>query len=972
MRNIYGRIIWMAFIFLGLFGMHNISVADQNSTNLHEILLPIPIGEYSIESTSRGDKISINDFGRLLIPGKPDLPSKIFTIAIPPGASLVTLEYEVGDEVILPGSYNIPPARLPRVIGKEDPVISSRDQRMYSDNYNLVYGKNDPYPGNSVELVGVGGLRKYNLVDVRVTPFTYHPQSGEVIGIHDLTLKIVYTLSEKDLIDNVIIDNLPRMEKLAEDFILNYDQAADWYPVDGGQKGISDFVIITLESLVSTVAPLVSWEIAKGRTAQVVTTSWINTEYSGYDLAEKIRNFLRDKYPQSEWGIQDALIIGHVNDIPMRLTAQDWGYGRVKTDLYYAELSYHDSLSWDSDGDHQWGEDTDPIDFYSEINIGRIPWSGATDVANICQKTIAYEQNQDPEFKKNILLLGGYFWNDDPNPITDNAVLMETKIDHPWMADWSKTRMYEQNSQCWSTYDCDYPLLNSNVRSVWSSGKFAFVNWAGHGSPTSSHIYGAGAPAFISNSDCSYLNDDYPSIIFADACSNANPDYLNIGQAMIRQGAVGFLGATQVAGGMPGWADPYDGSSQSLDYFFTTYVTSGDYTFGEAHQRALRDMYVNSLWGGAVYYQMFQWGSIWGNPDLAMSGPVMEIQFPANLPDYLTPLVTTTISVQIQEISDTCIPGTAYLHYRYDEGEFLSVPLTAVVKGLYEVELPAPDCNSLPEYYFSVEGVLSGVLYSPFDAPTQVFTAEVGVPTVIVADDFEADLGWTVENSAELSGGAWERGAPVGGGERGDPTMDYDGSGQCYLTENLDGDSDIDGGSTYLISPTLSLNGMDAIITYALWYTNSYGDDPNNDYFRVYLSEDDGDSWLLVETIGPQDLSGWHQKSLRVSDHIKPTSQTKIRFEASDLGSSSVVEAGIDVVNVFYVECVDFIYGDANRDENIDVADAVYLINYVFKGGPAPDPIEAGDANCDNDSNVADGVFLINYVFKGGPEPVCP
>lgn len=66
-----------------------------------------------------------------------------------------------------------------------------------------------------------------------------------------------------------------------------------------------------------------------------------------------------------------------------------------------------------------------------------------------------------------------------------------------------------------------------------------------------------------------------------------------------------------------------------------------------------------------------------------------------------------------------------------------------------------------------------------------------------------------------------------------------------------------------------------------------------------------------------------------------------------------------------------YVLGDANGDESINVGDAVYIINYVFKGGPAPDPVEAGDANCDGNCNVGDAVYLINYVFKGGPEPGC-
>lgn len=69
---------------------------------------------------------------------------------------------------------------------------------------------------------------------------------------------------------------------------------------------------------------------------------------------------------------------------------------------------------------------------------------------------------------------------------------------------------------------------------------------------------------------------------------------------------------------------------------------------------------------------------------------------------------------------------------------------------------------------------------------------------------------------------------------------------------------------------------------------------------------------------------------------------------------------------------VNFLRGDANGDSEVNVGDAVYIINYVFKGGPAPDPLEAGDANCDGGCDVGDAVYLINYVFKGGPEPCCP
>jgi len=64
-----------------------------------------------------------------------------------------------------------------------------------------------------------------------------------------------------------------------------------------------------------------------------------------------------------------------------------------------------------------------------------------------------------------------------------------------------------------------------------------------------------------------------------------------------------------------------------------------------------------------------------------------------------------------------------------------------------------------------------------------------------------------------------------------------------------------------------------------------------------------------------------------------------------------------------------YVNGDADCDGSLNVADAIYIINYVFKGGPAPLPYAAADANCDGVVGVADAVCIVNYIFKGGPPP---
>lgn len=62
--------------------------------------------------------------------------------------------------------------------------------------------------------------------------------------------------------------------------------------------------------------------------------------------------------------------------------------------------------------------------------------------------------------------------------------------------------------------------------------------------------------------------------------------------------------------------------------------------------------------------------------------------------------------------------------------------------------------------------------------------------------------------------------------------------------------------------------------------------------------------------------------------------------------------------------------GDANGDSSVNAVDVVFLINYLFIGGPEPCVCEAADCNNDGVINASDVVYLINYLFIGGPAPL--
>ncbi|MCK4223800.1 MAG: glycosyltransferase family 39 protein [candidate division Zixibacteria bacterium] len=60
---------------------------------------------------------------------------------------------------------------------------------------------------------------------------------------------------------------------------------------------------------------------------------------------------------------------------------------------------------------------------------------------------------------------------------------------------------------------------------------------------------------------------------------------------------------------------------------------------------------------------------------------------------------------------------------------------------------------------------------------------------------------------------------------------------------------------------------------------------------------------------------------------------------------------------------------DITGDEIIDLSDLMYLINYLYRGGPRPRPLENANVNCDATIDIADVIYLVNYIYKAGPPP---
>ncbi len=100
--------------------------------------------------------------------------------------------------------------------------------------------------------------------------------------------------------------------------------------------------------------------------------------------------------------------------------------------------------------------------------------------------------------------------------------------------------------------------------------------------------------------------------------------------------------------------------------------------------------------------------------------------------------------------------------------------------------------------------------------------------------------------------------------------------------------------------------------------------------------------------------------------------EANINISSNDIDeNNTVISVSLEVIFVSLYIC-----GDANGDKDgPNVADLVYMVDYLFKGGLPPPIIES--ANADGIINggifvdVADLTFMVDFLFKGGPPPIC-
>ena len=351
----------------------------------------------------------------------------------------------------------------------------------------------------------------------------------------------------------------------------------------------------------------------------------------------------------------------------------------------------------------------------------------------------------------------------------------------------------------------------------------------------------------------------------------------------------------------------------------------------------------NGLWSSFPYFEsgtvigsdlergLFVWKL--GPPDLSFEYPE---GFPANLSG-----AGTTIPLNI--VGADPVAGTEFLHYNDGSG-WLTTPLVHIGGDNYEIRFPASlPCGGDVQFYVSAESQPGNTYRDPIAQPGGVYQLTVAdVFNVIHNDTCEGNFGWQVGAPGDAATtGVWTLVTPVGTSAA--PSADNSPAPgtKCWVTGQgavggATGDADIDGGATTLTSPPMNALGDGiAFVRYARWYSNNQGGAPGLDSMPVYISNNNGATWTLLETVS-ENAGTWVDKGFRISDYVAPSAQMKLRFVASDLGEGSIVEAGVDDVRIVLVDCneptfcaSDFVssgtFGPPS-DGFVDAADLAYLL----------------------------------------------
>ena len=466
------RYIVLALLMLGSMSLAAGSALGAPGAYTYDVPAP------ELRDTGEHVYYSIEGFGSSTNPYYPVLPTRTVHYEVPFAARDVDVTVFPGATQSLGTFDNYLMRQPPLLLGDPDYRPPARPAQM-PDVTPLEF-----YRVNSVQL-----MRGHRLISVTLYPLRYDFASGEITYVSSYSINVSYSMpmTEEESMAIAMRERSRALEPLAESIIENYGEfdghlsaepPAQLYDLANPQ-----YAIITTSTFESAAQDLADWKTKKGVPTAVYLVSWIESNYSGYDTQEKIRNFLRldSSTPRFDY----VLLLGDTNTVPARLCWSQDG-DDVPCDYYFSDVvdgSIGSGYDWDTDNDHVWGEFDDTITWLPDNYVGRMASRNATEVQTYVDAVIDYETNPPTGSWPTKAVFGAAFANYvepgyDPTDMAAVAEHVRTDFLNPSGVTYD--RLYEADGVSPTTYTYDYPLTATNFETQVGYGcGFAFPS--GHG-----------------------------------------------------------------------------------------------------------------------------------------------------------------------------------------------------------------------------------------------------------------------------------------------------------------------------------------------------------------------------------------------------------------------------------------------------------------------------------------------------------
>lgn len=443
----------------------------------------------------------------LIKDGAPPLPVFTSEIIIPYQKKVTDVDVEFEGKEL-----------LARDISLEKTKVKVLCEDLGEDKIDESFSESE-YPKNKVDH-DIFKIRGYQVMSIRLIPFEYYPERGNVWNFDSAEVNIELKDSEKN---SDLYRGLPRDRKMINDMVESPDDVVlSSYPDAEPSNTLqtTEYLMITTSALESSFQTLIDHKESRGVSTSVELVSDIESNYNGVDTQEKIRNCIKDYYNNE--GTTFVALAGDTTDesgndiVPHRGLYADSSSGggcedEVPSDYYFAGLDG----DWNANGNDVYGEWADEPDWGMEVWVGRIPAQDTTEADTLIDKIITWENGDRTKQQYSICQddsgnLGDFKNNKEQDTSYSDAV-------HNIIpSDWSINTDYESE-----TGGNSVQMYHDGISGSSSGGTPPmFVNHAGHGSPTGYEIGGT----YYTESEVSSLSNDWYPIQASIACTSGTFD----------------------------------------------------------------------------------------------------------------------------------------------------------------------------------------------------------------------------------------------------------------------------------------------------------------------------------------------------------------------------------------------------------------------------------------------------------------